>query len=321
MKDKIKKLKQLIVNNKSLLKNFGLLYAYYDFCDSILFRKKNNKIGKYYHLKKHEFVKKYIKNNYNNIIEKYKKIDEELEKIKEDSPIFVLWWQGEKNAPEIVKSCINSIKRNAGKHKVIIITEKNYNKYVDMPDYIIEKVNNGKMTITHLSDILRVSLLYKYGGIWMDATLYLTNNLDESMKNYSFYTIHHNLYSDFHVCKGLWMDSFLASGKNNQLMKFMQEIFYEYWKNHEVLICYFLIDCLFATAYENINLFQNEIDKIPANNVDVFELEKKLSQPYSEKFFEKNKNTYIFKTTYRHKFKMKIENNSTFYNELLKGKV
>ena len=49
MKDKIKKLKQLIVNNRSLLKKFGLLYAYYDFCDSILFRKKNNKIGKYYH--------------------------------------------------------------------------------------------------------------------------------------------------------------------------------------------------------------------------------------------------------------------------------
>ena len=38
-----------------------------------------------------------------------------------NAPIWILWWQGEKNAPDIVKHCISSIKRNSGDHPVKII--------------------------------------------------------------------------------------------------------------------------------------------------------------------------------------------------------
>ncbi len=321
MKKKIEKLKQLIVNNIKLLKAFGLKYAYYDFCDSILFRKKQNGGGKYFHYKKHEYVKKYIKRKYSNIIENYENVEKEKEKIKTDSPIFVLWWQGEENAPEIIKSCINSIRRNAGKHKVNLITKYNYSEYVNIPNYIIKKVNDGKITITHLSDILRVSLLYEYGGIWIDATLYLTKSLDEKIYDYNFYTIKHNLYKDFHVCKGMWVDGFIASGKNNQLMKFMKEIFLEYWKNNNILICYLLIDCLLAIAYENIDVFKEEIENVPVNNTKFFETEKLLSEPFNDKIIKEMTDTYVLRTTYRHEFKKEKNNLSTFYNEILNCRI
>ena len=73
--------------------------------------------------------------------------------------------------PDIAKACFNSIKTHADNHPVILITEKNYKDYITFPSYIIEKQQNGILDLTHFSDILRASLLRKYGGIWMDCTV------------------------------------------------------------------------------------------------------------------------------------------------------
>lgn len=318
---KIKKLKEKIKQNLKILKRFGFKYAYYDFIESILFRR-NNIVGKKYHYKKHQIIKKYLKNKYRDIIEKYKKEKENNNKIKENSPIWVLWYQGEENAPDIIKCCILSIRRNRNKHPVNIITKENYKEYVNMPEYIIEKVENGQISLTHFSDILRVTLLYEYGGIWIDASLYITKKIEDDIKNYKYYTLNHNKFSDWHVCKGKWLDGFLGSGKNNKYMEYMKNMFFEYWKEHDTLICYLLIDCFTALGYENIEFIKKEIDEVPINNTDFFELEKKLSLPYEkEKMNINNTNTYVFKTTYKKQF-MKLKNGkSTIYNEILKKKI
>ena len=73
--------------------------------------------------------------------------------------------------PDIVKACYNSIQRHACNHPVILITEENFRDYIDMPEYIINKQKEGYIDITHFSDILRMMLLTKHGGIWMDSTL------------------------------------------------------------------------------------------------------------------------------------------------------
>lgn len=91
---------------------------------------------------------------------------------------FVLWWQGEDNAPEVVKACINSIKKNHN-GKVIVLSESNYSKYSNIPEYIVRKMEQGKMSLTHFSDILRYNLLYNWGGAWIDATCLLTKPIPE----------------------------------------------------------------------------------------------------------------------------------------------
>ena len=40
--------------------------------------------------------------------------------------IWICWWQGLENAPEIVKRCVASIQKHAGNHKIIMITDENY---------------------------------------------------------------------------------------------------------------------------------------------------------------------------------------------------
>lgn len=155
-----------IRNNLLILKNFGVKYAIDDLLESIIFRK-NNKLGHFAHKLKYENAKKYLYNNYSNIIEEYRRvfINESKKKITKNAPIFVFWWQGEKDMPKIVKACVDSIKRNCGSHPFNLITKDNYYKYVEIPEYILEKLNSKIITLTHFSDILRMTLLYEYGGI------------------------------------------------------------------------------------------------------------------------------------------------------------
>ena len=100
------------------------------------------------------------------IISKYKKQTcNSCENINATSPIWVCWWQGKENMPDIVKACYNSIQRHACNHPVILITEENFRDYIDMPEYIINKQKEGYIDITHFSDILRMKLITKQGGI------------------------------------------------------------------------------------------------------------------------------------------------------------
>lgn len=57
------------------------------------------------------------------IISKYKnQTCDSCENIDATSPIWVCWWQGKENMPDIVKACYNSIQKHACNHPVILIT-------------------------------------------------------------------------------------------------------------------------------------------------------------------------------------------------------
>ena len=132
--------------------------------------------------------------NWNNIgkdfkllAKKYKYLIKKEKKIEDDSPIFIMWYQGIENAPPIVKACVKSVIMNRAKHPVHIISKYNLEKFIKVPSYIYDKFNKGIFSITHFSDILRFGLIFKYGGYWIDATYFLTKPIENT--NLSFYTI------------------------------------------------------------------------------------------------------------------------------------
>ena len=88
--------------------------------------------------------------------------------------VWVLWLQGEENAPEIVKACIASTKRAFKGYEYKVLDKSNIHDYIELPDYIEEKYKKGIITHAHYSDIVRVALLSQYGGVWVDATVYCT---------------------------------------------------------------------------------------------------------------------------------------------------
>ena len=63
---------------------------------------------------------------------------------------------------------------NCKDYNIIIINETNMLNYIKFPNYIIEKYKKKYMSPTHFSDLLRLELLIKYGGTWIDASVLIT---------------------------------------------------------------------------------------------------------------------------------------------------
>ena len=92
--------------------------------------------------KKHEFVLSYLKEAYSYRIDQYRDIENVIN-VPTNHYVWVMWWQGEDSAPELVRMCINSIRKNANGAEVVVITKDNFREYADIPEYIIEKHKRG----------------------------------------------------------------------------------------------------------------------------------------------------------------------------------
>lgn len=172
--------------------------------------------------------------------------------MRNDGPIWVFWWQGEYATPRVIRVCIETMRRHATNRDVVIITKDNIRDYCNLPDYIYEKVDNRNITLTHLSDIIRFNLLHHHGGLWMDATLYVANALNEDRCFGAFYTC--SGFDDptqFFVTEGKWTGFFIGGSADEPLFEFMNSFFLSYWNKNSELIDYFLIDYALRYAYEH----------------------------------------------------------------------
>lgn len=219
-------------------------------------------------------------------------------------PVWVCWWQGEENTPDIVKVCINNIRKNIPSDKCVfrLITLENCLDYVTFTDTIIRKFQEGKITLTHLSDILRAELLYRYGGMWIDATYYVAQPMQEIfLEPDSFYTLKYP-YSIWKsdISQGRWSCNLLKAPRRNLFVRFLMESFWYYWEVNDSLVDYFLIDYVAAVAYDIFPQVHDMIEQCPQNDSAVFELQKNLNRKFSaETYQEWLKKTSFFKLNWR----------------------
>lgn len=234
-------------------------------------------------------------------------------KIKDDAPIWIFWWQGEKTMPPVVKSCYKSVLRNAEKHSVILITEDNINEYVDIPQYIYEKIKEKKMTLTHFSDILRENLLYKHGGIWMDATIYMSAPFSKEMYEYEYYSIK-GAFEEWE-----WTGFFQAAGKGNVFAKAVTHLFNCYWKEHDCLISYLLIDCFLAVARKHSVVIDRMIAELPQKDSSIF----LLNNQFLDRVYDKDEmerlcgKCNLHKLSYKYPHKESSDGKITFWGWLI----
>lgn len=274
--------------------------------------------------KMHEYYLKYIQNHYGYIFERYKNSDfitDKSEKCR--NVVWFLWWQGEENMPQTVKLCLESVKRNAVGKEIIVLDEKNYCNYVSVPDYIIEKYKKGYIGHAHMSDVLRTFLLSEYGGTWIDATLFVSSYFEESIKEYAFYTV--NIYNENSICitKGKWVIGFMHSGYTHTLLfEFLKELYLVYWKEHNVVLTYLVMDYFIELAYKNIHSIKGEIDKIPPNNYGMYDLIKIIDCPFDEeKWNEIKSKAFLHRLPYKHIKYEEASKSDTFYKGILDGKL
>ncbi len=86
----------------------------------------------------------------------------------------IIWtyWDDKNNIPELVKICQSTWKKNAPNYKIYTINKNTATKWVNMPK------NWENLPPYRQSDIIRLLLIEKYGGIWLDASIILLKNFD-----------------------------------------------------------------------------------------------------------------------------------------------
>ncbi|MEH2947680.1 capsular polysaccharide synthesis protein [Sporofaciens sp. JLR.KK001] len=209
------------------------------------------------------------------------------------------WWQGEEQAPAMVRACLASQRRNLPEGvRQIIITEDNCKEYLSLPEHITEKVKDGRISLTTLSDIIRAALLYKYGGFWMDSTLYVCKKLGEEILDHPIYT--RNLPETQYCADAMWSGWFLYAKPGNKLFAFLMESFFYYFSVHDRIRYYFMVDYIIAIACNTFPEVEKQLKAVPYNNEGAQELVKHLWEPYDEgQIKEYIKNTSVQKLTYK----------------------
>ena len=272
--------------------------------------------------KKNKILLEKLKKEFSYVLDEFKEYSFETE-YDENAPVWVSWLQGYDKAPDIVKKCIDSIKASTN-HPVYIVTSENLNEYADIPDYISEKYASGIITNAQFSDILRMSLLSKHGGIWIDATVFAPKKLPESIFESEFYTCKRIQRESAYVSQYRWTSFINGCQKGCAVQMAMNRLFREYWRKKDYLIDYLLVDYFMCLVYENIPVARKLIDELDYNNSRVDDLQEVMNLRFDEKTYNdiiSVQDTYFYKLSWRMDFAEKTaDGEQTFFGYFMNGR-
>ena len=172
--------------------------------------------------------------------------------VPEDQPdrtdsrrVFSLWLQGEEQAPPLVRLCLDRIRRYAGA-ELVVLDARSLFDWIDLPEAFVRKWKDGKMKPAHFADICRVELLYRHGGLWMDATCFLDAPLPEWLWETDFF-----VYQGGDILRGAYsgiQNCFIRGVKDAYLLKVWRAAIYAYWNAEDSALDYFVHQLLFTRA-------------------------------------------------------------------------
>ena len=210
--------------------------------------------------------------------------------------IFTIWFQGEEHAPELVKACWRSVRTHCTQ-ELVILDEKSVFEWIELPEYVVKKWREGKIRAAHFADICRIELLYRYGGLWLDATDYVFAPMPQWLMDQDFFVFmsgnrQRGSYSYIQNC-------FIRGRKGNYLLKAWREAVLEYWRHENSTIDYFVHQLLFKKVVLSNRkagaLFASmpDINQDPTHTI-WFE---HASDPFDENLFNELASAAVFQKT------------------------
>lgn len=238
----------------------------------------SNKGLEIFRLSANKHLYSYLKRRYYHCLRE--EIDVENLVQETSNKVWVCWFQGiDNNTPTVVKRCIQSMYDNLKNEEVILLTDENYSNYVSLPDFIMKKYRDGIITKTHLTDILRLELLIKYGGIWIDSTVLCTGEIPDYITKsdlFLFQNLKPGRDGDA-VALSSW---FIAAKTNNKVLMATRKLMYDYWKKNNTLINYFLIHNFLRMSLERFPDEEDKLIKFPNSTPHILLLD--MFKPYDK---------------------------------------
>lgn len=302
----------------SLIKQYWCGGAFFTAAGEFLLLGKGKKALEILRLSAQYKIKTNLEKKYKSEIQTFEKRYQDNEEHKVSNIVWVCWFQGMDQAPDLVKKCYQSLQENLTDREIILLTSENIQEYVEFPDYIIDKWKKGQITHTHMTDLLRLELLIKYGGMWIDATVLCTSKR-ERIPDY-FFDSDLFLYQTFKPGRdgqAQPVSSWLISAKsNNKILQMTRYLCYEYWKKNNEMVDYFLFHDFLVISLEHNKEEWEQI--VPRDNAAPHYLLLRLFDEYNEKMWNAIKEQAPFhKLTYKFSDEqMKVE--SSYYSILFK---
>lgn len=185
---------------------------------------------------------------------------EPMDTTPEPERAFTIWYQGEEQAPPLVKACFRSMRRHL-KQELVVLDEKTLFDWISLPDYIVEKWRKGLIPHTQFSDICRVELLYRHGGLWFDATDYVTAPVPQYIMDQDLF-----LFMAGNKIRGSYsfiQNCFMRARKGNPVFGVWREAINIYWKEENSKINYFVHHLLLKLSVDVNATARLNFDKMP----------------------------------------------------------
>lgn len=258
---------------------------------------------------KYQAITEFLYNENKELIEEFNTTEHlQTPMIGNESSVWVLWWQGLEQAPDIVKMCIESIRQHIGNRTLMVLSEKNYQEHVTLDNRYLEMVDQGKITRTQFSDLLRLNLLFQQGGVWLDATYLLTGSLPSYLSALPFFTIRHGMEKEYPMSKGFWTSSALAFGKGSEELKLFIDVYDAYFSKHDKVVDYLLTDYVFAVCCDHCEEIHKMFENVPMNNQNVNKLLLIMNKLYAKQLVaHTTKNSTLNKLNRRYPFEGSVK--------------
>ena len=194
--------------------------------------------------------------------------------IKHNHPkqIWWCWLQGKEQAPPVVQACYASLNRHLVQevqgssegYEIKVIDAGNWKMYVELPDYIVKKWEKKLIPPALFTDLLRLQLLIKYGGTWIDSTVLCTGfngSRDQEFKNYLNADLFLFQYTPegttTDICISNW---FISARSNNEVLMTLRNMLFAYWKDYNCTLDYYIFHLFFAMVAKE---YPEEIAAMP----------------------------------------------------------
>lgn len=187
--------------------------------------------------------------------------------------IWQYWGQGldAEELPAVVSVAMQSVDKYKGDWQVIRLSDDTIGDYLALPDFVYQKMaNSAAFRRVFFSDLLRLSLLYHYGGGWLDATVLLSQPLDDRFLQSPYFMYQRSMQAEH---KRYWMKSyaaywgwasdfrvrvlnaiFFASKEANENLKYsmiedLYKLMLHYWQTEDQIVDYFFFQVLYDVLY------------------------------------------------------------------------
>lgn len=260
-------------------------------------------------------VEPYLAKRYSGVlIEKGSYYSAQKVEHKQSNIIWFCWLQGFESAPELVKVCFESLKKHLTDREIQLIDGSNWSEFVNLPDYIVRKWLKGRIPPANFSDLLRLELLIKYGGTWVDSTVLCTgtHHAEEYLNADLFLFQYSPQGTNTGVSISNW---FITSCTNNEVLMILRDMLHAYWQDFDCTLNYYIFHHFFYLISQE---YPDQIAAMPyGSSQRSIALMHNWDKPFNQERWDRLVSQVSFhKLSYRVDKKVR-QNKDNYYNWIL----